>query len=72
MGLDPATACVGFKWDNERANVATRAFSTKADWDNCLEIGIGLTRRARSQTWFVRSEIWCANIQLCTYLLLNT
>ncbi|KAJ7743068.1 hypothetical protein B0H14DRAFT_2637503 [Mycena olivaceomarginata] len=49
MGLDPATACVGFKWDNERANVATHALSTKADWDNCLETGIGLTRRARSR-----------------------
>lgn len=48
MGLDPMTACIGFKWDNERANVPTHALSTKANWDICLETGIGLTRRARS------------------------
>jgi hypothetical protein len=47
MGLDPTTASIGFKWDNERANVAAHMLATAADWDNCLETGIGMMQRAR-------------------------
>ncbi|KAJ7280771.1 hypothetical protein C8J57DRAFT_1220061 [Mycena rebaudengoi] len=33
----------------DRANAPTHALATAADWDNCLETGIGLTRRARTR-----------------------
>ncbi|KAJ7766693.1 hypothetical protein B0H16DRAFT_1717038 [Mycena metata] len=49
MGLDVATACIGYKWDNEKANIPTHALSNATDWKNCLENGIGQTKRARSR-----------------------
>ncbi|KAJ7883602.1 hypothetical protein B0H13DRAFT_1890306 [Mycena leptocephala] len=49
MGLDPSRACIGFKWDNERANVATHVLSNATDWNNCLESGLGQAKRARTR-----------------------
>ncbi|KAJ7136225.1 hypothetical protein C8R46DRAFT_1361929 [Mycena filopes] len=47
MGLEVTTACIGYKWDNERANAATHSLANATDWKNCLESGIGQTKRAR-------------------------
>ncbi|KAJ7123521.1 hypothetical protein C8R44DRAFT_875711 [Mycena epipterygia] len=50
MGLDPSTACIGYKWDNEKTNVPTHGLLNATDWKNCLESGIGQTWRARTRT----------------------
>ncbi|KAJ7653428.1 hypothetical protein B0H17DRAFT_1147140 [Mycena rosella] len=49
MGVDPTTAVVGYKWDNERANVPIHSLVNATDWNNCLEQGIGQTARARTR-----------------------
>jgi hypothetical protein len=50
MGLDPATASIGFKWDNEKANAPTHVLANAADWVNCIENGLGQQKRARTRT----------------------
>ncbi|KAJ7174308.1 hypothetical protein C8R46DRAFT_1214515 [Mycena filopes] len=49
MGLETASAQIGYKWDKEKAAAPVRALATAADWDACLEHGIGLTARARTR-----------------------
>ncbi|KAJ7664031.1 hypothetical protein DFH06DRAFT_1324518 [Mycena polygramma] len=49
MGLDPSVASLGYKWDNERANVPIHGLSNAVDWEQLLEQGIGQTQRARSR-----------------------
>ncbi|KAJ7433972.1 hypothetical protein FB451DRAFT_1195762 [Mycena latifolia] len=49
MGLDPSTAQIGFKWDNEKSNIPVHGLLTAADWKDCLESGIGQTERARTR-----------------------
>ncbi|KAJ7873088.1 hypothetical protein B0H14DRAFT_2569920 [Mycena olivaceomarginata] len=47
MGLDLATGRIGYKWDNERTNIAAHGLANATDWKHCLESGIGQTERAR-------------------------
>ncbi|KAJ7693046.1 hypothetical protein B0H17DRAFT_1132749 [Mycena rosella] len=49
MGLDPMTARLGYKWDNDKANAPSRQLADAGDWAECLENGIGMTERARSR-----------------------
>ncbi|KAJ7690326.1 hypothetical protein B0H17DRAFT_1179900 [Mycena rosella] len=49
MGLDSMTAVLGYKWDNEKRNDPVHGLANAADWNNCLEKGIGQTTRARTQ-----------------------
>ncbi|KAK7015359.1 hypothetical protein R3P38DRAFT_3204594 [Favolaschia claudopus] len=49
MGLDPYTACLGYKWDNDKANATIHALANAKDWQDCLENGIGQTERARTR-----------------------
>ncbi|KAJ7856473.1 hypothetical protein B0H14DRAFT_3642495 [Mycena olivaceomarginata] len=48
MGIDHSTAALGYKWDNERANVPIHGLDNATDWKNCLDSGIGQTARART------------------------
>ncbi|KAJ6619030.1 hypothetical protein B0H10DRAFT_1947052 [Mycena sp. CBHHK59/15] len=50
MGLASSHACIGYKWDNERVNVPVHQLWNAADWTNCLESGIGMQSRVRTQT----------------------
>ncbi|KAJ7040160.1 hypothetical protein C8F04DRAFT_1178256 [Mycena alexandri] len=47
MGLGATTAVLGYKWDNERRHDAVHSLANAADWNNCLEKGIGMIKRAR-------------------------
>ncbi|KAJ7928685.1 hypothetical protein B0H13DRAFT_1860258 [Mycena leptocephala] len=47
MGVDPASARIGYKWDKEGQNVPTRQLANTHDWEDCLATGIGMTQRAR-------------------------
>ncbi|KAJ7257606.1 hypothetical protein C8J57DRAFT_1647254 [Mycena rebaudengoi] len=49
MGLDSTTAVLGYKWDKEKRNDPVHGLANAADWNNCLETGIGLTARARTR-----------------------
>ncbi|KAJ7318074.1 hypothetical protein DFH08DRAFT_820098 [Mycena albidolilacea] len=50
MEVDPSTACIGFKWDNERATQATHVLGNATDWENCLASGFGQQKRAKTRT----------------------
>ncbi|KAJ7782522.1 hypothetical protein DFH07DRAFT_1010891 [Mycena maculata] len=47
MGLDPADACLSYKWENDKVNAPNCQLANTANWDNCLQNGIGMTTRAR-------------------------
>ncbi|KAJ7767405.1 hypothetical protein DFH07DRAFT_954911 [Mycena maculata] len=49
MGVDPASACLSYKWDKEGHNVPTRQLANTFDWEDCLTAGIGMTQRARTR-----------------------
>jgi hypothetical protein len=49
MGLDPSNARIGCNWDNDKSNAPVHAVLTAADWKECLESGIGMTKRARAR-----------------------
>ncbi|KAJ7108408.1 hypothetical protein C8R43DRAFT_1162226 [Mycena crocata] len=49
MGLDPATASLGYKWDKESSTTPIHGLSNAADWKACLESGIKQTERARTR-----------------------
>ncbi|KAJ7757648.1 hypothetical protein B0H16DRAFT_1824079 [Mycena metata] len=49
MGLGATTAVLGYKWDNEKRNDPVHSLANAADWNNCLEKGIGMSKRARTR-----------------------
>ncbi|KAJ6607853.1 hypothetical protein B0H10DRAFT_1955897 [Mycena sp. CBHHK59/15] len=49
MGLDPSTASLGYKWDNEKANTVIHELSNATNWRDCIESGIGQTQQARTR-----------------------
>ncbi|KAF8203435.1 hypothetical protein K438DRAFT_2100978 [Mycena galopus ATCC 62051] len=49
MGLNTASAQIGYKWDNDKAAAPVRALATAGDWNDCPERGIGQTERARTR-----------------------
>ncbi|KAJ7665516.1 hypothetical protein B0H17DRAFT_1210975 [Mycena rosella] len=51
MGLDPSTARIGYKWDNETSpNKPTHVLGNASDWENCLANGFLQQKRARTRT----------------------
>ncbi|KAJ7366400.1 hypothetical protein DFH08DRAFT_797381 [Mycena albidolilacea] len=50
MEVDPSTACISFKWDNERATQATHVLGNATDWENCLASGFGQQKQTKTQT----------------------
>ncbi|KAF8148747.1 hypothetical protein K438DRAFT_1779524 [Mycena galopus ATCC 62051] len=50
MGLASSRACLGYKWDNEKANAPIHQLSNAGDWSTCLDSGIGMQARARTRT----------------------
>ncbi|KAJ7854354.1 hypothetical protein B0H13DRAFT_2358562 [Mycena leptocephala] len=49
MGIDHSTAALGYKWDNESANVPVHGLANATNRKNCLESRIGQTARARTR-----------------------
>ncbi|KAJ7647976.1 hypothetical protein FB45DRAFT_1052373 [Roridomyces roridus] len=50
MGLDPLSAHLGYKWDNEGARAVVHSLANAGEWEHCLESGVGMTERARKRT----------------------
>ncbi|KAK7025621.1 hypothetical protein R3P38DRAFT_2418957, partial [Favolaschia claudopus] len=47
--LDPATAWLGYKWDNDAKSAPVLELATAVDWDNCMKSGFGQMQRARKR-----------------------
>jgi hypothetical protein len=62
MGVDPASARVGYKWDKEAQNAPTRQLANTHDWEDCLATGIGMTQRARVRqvACIIKNLVRCA------------
>ncbi|KAJ7349407.1 hypothetical protein DFH08DRAFT_1079711 [Mycena albidolilacea] len=50
MGLASSRACLGYKWDNEKAGTPIHQLLNAGDWSHCLDSGIGMQSRARTRT----------------------